>query len=148
MMAPPLADQPSDSNWSSELEPMFSHVRSDSLEPQHLPYSPVHGPPSRHGSGTPVGHWYPLTCMPVGILGTLTTASLSAFDALILPSLSPPDSYSQYQDLLYHMAGALNFPVEDIQDPQDHFLGILQLVGPSHTALPILITLLQPAQGV
>lgn len=45
------------------------------------------------------------------------------------------------------MADALNFPVVDVQDPQDQSLDILQSAGPSRMAIPIHSTLLQPVQA-
>ncbi|CAM2112488.1 unnamed protein product [Caretta caretta] len=66
--------------------------------------------------------------MPMG-------ASSSPDDILIPVSLSPPDDHAQYQSLLHRKATAFNLPAEDVQDPQDQFLDILQPPGsppPSH----------------
>lgn len=71
-----------------------------------------------------------------------------ALSSLIPPSLSPPNDQGQYQDFLHRMAGFLNLPAEDVQDPQDKFLDIVQPAGPSHTVLPIHNALLEPAQAV
>lgn len=136
-----------------------------SSELRHLPYVAAHGPPGRHGSGTFTGHQYTLTHTP-DLNGMLGTPSAAMEDATILPSAfacpycpfprsvrnlrtlpccphfwnwmrcSSPFSFdhSQYQDLLCCMAGS---PVEDMQDPQDQFLDILQPATPLRTALPI-----------
>lgn len=79
----------------------------------------------------------------------ITTDACSSLDeTLIPPSLSTPDDLGQYQNLLWHMATALNLPAEDVKDPQDEFLDILQPAGASHIALQIHNAILQPAQAI
>lgn len=55
-----------------------------------------------------------------------TGASSSPDQAIIAPTLFPPDDLGLYQDLLRHMAMALYLSAEDVKDSQDEFLDILQ----------------------
>lgn len=75
-------------------------------------------------------------------------ASSSPDEVLIPPSLSAPDDQKQYQDLLQQVAAAFSLTVEQVKDPQNQLLDILQLPGPSLTALPIHEAILQPVQLV
>lgn len=62
----------------------------------------------------------------------LTGASLSPEEALIPPSLPPPDDHSQYHDVLQLVAAVLNIlNLEKVQAPQNQLLDVLQLPGPS-----------------
>lgn len=50
----------------------------------------------------------------------LPTSALSSLDeAIIPPTLSPPDDHGEYEDLLRRMAVALNLLAEDVKEFQD-----------------------------
>lgn len=77
------------------------------------------------------------------------TRALSSLDEVLIPPVfSPSDDQEQYQDLLGHMVTALNLMVEDVKDPQDEFLDILQSKGMARIALPIHKAILQSAQTI
>lgn len=64
--------------------------------------------------------------------------SLSFPDAVVVPaSLSLPEDYKPFQDLLRMIAVVLQISLEEVQDPTHKFLDILQTTGPGKVALPI-----------
>ncbi|KAH1184060.1 hypothetical protein KIL84_014676 [Mauremys mutica] len=73
----------------------------------------------------------------------LLSSSLDVAVSSTPPSLL--DDYRQFQELLHRVSGALNIPLQKVQDKQHQLLDILHTLVPVRVALPINKAILQLA---